>query len=249
MDAVEFGGTGQGILLLHGLMSRATTWWTVAQWLRPYGRVVGIDARGHGRNPQRGPWRTEDFVQDAAEAIETLDLGPAIVIGHSMGGLHAWGLAATRPDLVRAIVVEDVVPDNRGKSVDDWKWYFDAWPRPFESPRHIKAFFGSEHAVEYFEERVDGWHLIADIDDLYAIAGEWGERDYGGFVDAIRCPMLVIEAGKGGMREGQMREVARRGGGTYLLVPEAGHVVHDDAPEVYRGAVEAFLTSVSISPV
>ena len=123
------------------------------------------------------------------------------------------------------------------------------WPVPFQSLAHVTAFFGSPLFAEYFEERADGWHLIADIEDLYAIASEWGERDYWDFVDAIRCPMLVIEAGKGGMREGQMREVAKRAKGTYLLVPEAGHVVHDDAPEVYRGAVEAFLTSVSISPV
>lgn len=230
-------------------MSRATTWWTVAQWLKPYGRVVAIDARGHGRNPQKGPWRTEDFVDDAARAIEELGLGRTIVIGHSMGGLHAWGLAATRPDLVRAIVVEDVVPDNRGKSVDEWKWLFDAWPVPFQSPRHIRTYFNSETADEYFEEREDGWRLIADIDDLYEIASEWGRRDYWHYVDEIRCPMLVIEAGKGGMRPGQMEEVARRANGTHLLVPEAGHVVHDDAPDVYRGAVEAFLSSTSISPV
>ena len=50
------------MLLLHGLMSRATAWWPVAQWLTPFGRVVGIDQRGHGRNPQRGPFRTEDWL-------------------------------------------------------------------------------------------------------------------------------------------------------------------------------------------
>ncbi|TWP51173.1 alpha/beta hydrolase [Lentzea tibetensis] len=249
MEAVEFGGTGQGIVLLHGLMSRATTWWTVAQWLKPYGRVVGIDARGHGRNPQRGPWRTEDFVADAAGSIEALGLGPAVVIGHSMGGLHALGLAATRPDLVRAIVVEDFVPDNRGKSVEDYRWYFEAWPERFESPQHIKAYFGMPGADEYFEERADGWHLIARVEDLFEIAAEWGERDYWHFVDAVRCPLLIIEAGRGGMLPGQMEEVARRANGTHLLVPEAGHVVHDDAPDVYRGAVEAFLSSTSTSPV
>jgi pimeloyl-ACP methyl ester carboxylesterase len=245
MTEIDFGGSGQGILLLHGLMSRATTWWTPAQWLVRYGRVVAADARGHGRNPcPGGPWRTEDFVDDAAEMIERLGLGPAVVIGHSMGGLHAWGLAAKRPDLVRALVVEDVVPDNRGKSVEDWKWYFDAWPVPFQSLAHVRAFFGTERVEEYFEEREDGYHLIARLEDLYEIAGEWGTRDYWDHVDQVRVPMLVIEAGRGGMREGQMAEVARRTGGRYVRVEESGHSVHDDAPDVYRGAVEAFLSDV-----
>ncbi|MGH3623046.1 MAG: alpha/beta fold hydrolase, partial [Sciscionella sp.] len=49
---VEFGGSGQPILLLHGLMGRARTWWPVARWLTRHGRVVGLDARGHGRSPR-----------------------------------------------------------------------------------------------------------------------------------------------------------------------------------------------------
>jgi pimeloyl-ACP methyl ester carboxylesterase len=248
VSVVEFGGTGPGVLLLHGLMSRATAWWPVAQWLTPFGRVVGIDQRGHGRNPRRGPFRTEDFVADAAEAIEELGLGPAVVIGHSMGGLHAWCLAATRPDLVRAIVVEDFAPDNSGRTVDEWRWLFDAWPVPFQSLGHIRSYFGAPLFAEYFEEREDGWHLIASMDDLYEIAGHWGTRDYWEFIDAVRCPSLVIEAGRGGQLPGQMAEAARRSRGQYLYVEEAGHVVHDSAPWVYRGAVEAFL-STSTSPV
>jgi pimeloyl-ACP methyl ester carboxylesterase len=241
---VDFGGTGPGIVLLHGLMSRATTWWSVAQWLLPHGHVVGLDARGHGRDRRRGPWRTEDLVADVAAEVERLGLGPAVVIGHSMGGLHAWGLAATRPDLVRAVVAEDVVPDNRGRSVEDWKWYFEAWPVPFTSLAHVRSFFGTPHVQEFFTEREDGWHLIARLEDLYAIAGEWGERDYWHLVDGVRCPSLLIEAGRGGMRPGQMAEVARRTGGRHVLVEESGHSVHDDAPDVYRGAVEAFLSDV-----
>lgn len=247
MSVAEFGGSGQGILLLHGLMSRASTWWTVAQWLKPYGRVVATDARGHGRNPRRGPFRTEDFVADAAETVERLGLGPAVVIGHSMGGLHAWALAALRPDLVKAVVAEDVVPDNTGRSVDEWRWYFESWP-VFESLAHVRSVVRVPRVEEMFEERADGYHLIARLEDLYEIAAEWGVRSYWDFVDAVRCPTLTVEAGRGGLRAGQMAEVARRTGGRHLVVPESGHVVHDEAPEVYRGAVEAFLSG-SIVPV
>ncbi|MBP2340389.1 pimeloyl-ACP methyl ester carboxylesterase [Saccharothrix coeruleofusca] len=244
MSVVEFGGRGPGILLLHGLMSRASTWWTVARWLKPYGRVVGVDARGHGRNPRRGPFRTEDFVADLVAVVRRLDLAPAVVIGHSMGGLHALALAATRPELVRAVVAEDVVPDNRGKSVEDWRWYFDAWPVPFQSLAHVRSVVDVPRVEELFEERADGYHLIAELADLYEIAAEWGERSYWDFVDAVRCPLLVIEAGRHPLAPGQMAEMARRASGRHLLVPESGHVVHDEAPEVYRGAVEAFLSGL-----
>jgi pimeloyl-ACP methyl ester carboxylesterase len=244
---IEFGGFGQGILLLHGLMGRASTWWSVAQWLTAYGKVVGLDARSHGRSPHRGSrWRTEDFVADAAEVVHTLDLAPAVVIGHSMGGLHAWALAATHPDLVRAVVVEDMAPDQRGKTVGAWRDHFDSWPVPFTSLAHIRHFFGDlgDYFIECFEERADGFHLIASLDELYAIAAEWGERDYWPLVERVRCPALILEAEHSAMPPGQQRAIAARTAGParHLLVPGSNHVIHESAPHTYRGAVEAFLS-------
>jgi pimeloyl-ACP methyl ester carboxylesterase len=229
---VSFGGEGQLILLLHGLMGRARTWWEVARWLTPYGKVIGLDARGHGRGPRTGPWHTEQFVEDIADVVKSLDAGPAIVIGHSMGGLH----------------VEDIAPDQRGKTVDNWRGYFESWPTPFQSLAHVRAFFGStgNYFTECMEERADGYHLIADLEDLYLIAEEWGRRDYWSFVDNVKCPLLAIEGEHTAMPAGQQAESAARvpGGGRHVIVAGAGHVVHEDRPQEYRGAVEAFLSEV-----
>lgn len=246
---IEFGGSGPGILLLHGLMGRARTWWSVAQWLTRYGRVVGLDARSHGRSPHRGgPWSTEDFVADAASVIDSLALGPTVVIGHSMGALHGWALAASHPSLVRAVVVEDMAPDQRGKTVDGWRAYFDSWPVPFASLAHVRAFFGTlgDYFTECMEERADGYHLIAPLDELYAIASEWGSRDYWPLVEQVRCPLLALEPEHSAMPAGQMSQLPVRaaGGGHHVLIPGAGHVIHEDAPNTYRGAVEAFLSEV-----
>jgi pimeloyl-ACP methyl ester carboxylesterase len=246
MSVVDFGGQGQPIVLLHGLMGRARTWWPVAQWLTRYGHVVGLDARGHGRGPRGGPWTTEQFVADAASLVWTFD-EPSVVIGHSMGGLHAMALAATHPDLVRAVVVEDMAPDQRGRTVDAWRGYFESWPVPFQSLAHVREFFGS--TGNYFTECVvegdDGYRLMADLDDLYEIAAEWGRRDYWSFVDGVKCPLLVIEAEHTLMPPGQQAELAARApNGRHLVVAGAGHVVHDDAPHEYRGAVEAFLSGL-----
>lgn len=246
-DVVDFGGEGPPIVLLHGLMGRATTWWRVARWLAAYGHVVGLDARGHGRLRRPGRWLTEEFADDVAELITELAEGPAVVIGHSMGGLHAWTLAARHPELVRAVVVEDMAPDQRGRTVDTWRGYFESWPVPFRSIAHVREFFGptGDYFAECVEERADGYHLLADLDDLYRIAGEWGRREYWSFVAAVRCPLLVIEAGDTAMPPGQQAELARRvPDGRHVVIEGVGHVVHDDAPQEYRGAVEAFLSEV-----
>jgi pimeloyl-ACP methyl ester carboxylesterase len=245
---VEFGGQGPGIVLLHGLMGRATTWWRTARWLTAYGRVVGLDARAHGRNPHRERCDTEQFAADVAARIAELDLGPSVVIGHSMGGLHAVALAADHPEAVRGIVVEDMAPDNRGRTVDVWRPYFDSWPSAFRSIAHVREFFGAagDYFAECVEERDDGYHVMAEFDELFDIAQEWGLRDYWDMVARVRVPMLAIEAGDSAMPEGQMAEMARRTAAEaqHLRIEGAGHIVHDDAPEEYRGAVEAFLSGV-----
>ncbi|MGX7825667.1 alpha/beta fold hydrolase [Actinokineospora sp. 24-640] len=247
-DVVDFGGDGPPILLLHGLMGRATTWWPVARWLLPYGHVIALDARAHGRSPHRGPrWRTPDFVADATALLD--EHGPGVVIGHSMGGLHGLGVAATRPDLVTGLVVEDMAVDLRGRTVDAWRGLFDAWPVPFASLAHLRDFFGpvvGPYFAECVEERADGYHLLSDVDDLFAIAAEWGARDYWDWVDAVRCPLLAIEAEHSAMPPGQQAAIAARAQGTHLLVAGAGHLVHASQPEVYRGAVEAFLSGQRI---
>ena len=165
---IEFGGEGQVILLLHGLMGRARTWWPVARWLVRYGRVIGLDARAHGRNPHRTAARTEDFVTDAAETLRRVGTGPAVVIEHPMGALHAGVLAAEYPDLVDGVVVEDMAVDQRGRTADGWRSYVETWPMPFQSLAHVREFFGAagDYFIECVEERSDGYHLIADVDAL-----------------------------------------------------------------------------------
>jgi len=180
--------------------------------------------------------------------IEERDLAPAVLIGHSMGGLHAWTVAAVAPELVRAVVVEDMAPDQRGRTVDPWRAYFASWPVPFPSADAVRAYFGDlgDYFAACFTERADGWHLTADLDELYGIAAEWGERDFWPLVARVTAPVLAIEAEHSAMPPGQLAQLPRRapGGGHHVVVAGAGHVVHRSAPQVYRGAVEAFLSQV-----
>ncbi len=59
-------------------------------------------------------------------------------------------------------------------------------------------------------------------------------------------PALLIEAGNSVTPPGQMREMDETGHRTtYLHVPGAGHLVHDEQPQIYRDAVESFLATLA----
>ncbi len=96
------------ILLLHGILGSACTWdWMVPRLADRY-RVLRLDFRGHGESDRAaGTYQLTDYVSDAAEVCEQVAGVPCIVIGHSLGGATAAGLAQTRPELVRGVVLED----------------------------------------------------------------------------------------------------------------------------------------------
>lgn len=247
----EYGGSGRPIVLLHGLMGRASTWWRHARWLADHGRVVALDARGHGdsSSPTPGPWSTERFVADVVEVIEALELGSSVLVGHSMGGLHAWQTAAARPDLVHALVVEDMAPDHRGRTAAPWVSWFAAMPPAFESIAAVRDAFGwprpsvGEYYAECVREQPDGYRLLTGHRLASLIAAEWGERDYWAGVRAVVCPTLLLEASDTPIASEQMAEMARLiPGARHVRVDGTGHLLHDDAPRRYRELVAEFLT-------
>jgi len=242
------GGSGRPILLLHGLMGSARTWRRHVPWLRNHGHVHTFDAAAHGR-PAPDELTTEAFVADLARHLDDAGFDePLVVIGHSMGALHAWCLAAAHPDRVAALVLEDMAPDFRGRTAADWAAVIGAWPQPFPTEAAVHDYFGpvaGQYFLDSFERRDDGWYLHGDVATFRDISEEWGTRHFWDEWRAVRVPTLLIEGEYTITPEGQMLRMAdERPGTSYVRIAGAGHLVHDDKPEDYRVAVEGFLTEL-----
>ncbi len=251
LACVDFGGDGPGLLLLHGLMGRATTWASTAGWLVPHYHVVALDQRGHGWSDKPdNAYSREAYVGDAAAAIQTLDLGPAVVIGHSMGALNAWVLAARHPDLVRGIVLEDKSA-NRCTQADlqAWRDWFDSWPVPFQSLAEVRRYYTEENSprdgdffIEVMRESENGYYPMFSYDHMLQTLDDWATHDYAPELDRVQCPALVVKGSLSAQKASDLRAMARRlPKGRYTQVEGAGHVVHYDQPERWRAAIEPFL--------
>ena len=262
-NATVYGSTfgpGPTILLMHGLMGRGRTWLRHLPWLRELGRVVVYDASWHRGRDERPDLEADDgesiaterFVEEAVAVLEAHADGPAAVVGHSMGGLHAWCLAAARPDLVRALVVEDMAPDFRGRTLGPWEPWLESWPTEFADEAAVDALVGPI-AGQYFRESFDqipgsgGYRLHGHMDVWCAIAAQWGERDYWAQWEAVRAPTLLVEAAHGVTPEGQMREMASRNPHARHMVVDAGHLAHDAEPDQFRRSVTEFLREAGVS--
>lgn len=240
------GGQGRPLVLVHGLMGRGSTWSRQLPWLTRWGAVHTYDAPWHrGRDVvDPHPISTERFVADLGAAVERFDR-PAVLVGHSMGALHSWCLAAARPELVSAVVVEDMAPDFRGRTTGPWEPWLHTLPVEFDTEQAVLDEFGpvaGRYFLEAFDRTATGWRLHGHIERWVEIAAQWGTRDYWEQWRAVAAPTLLIEAGNSVAPPGQMvrmQEVGQRA--DYLRVPDAGHLIHDDAPDTYRNAVEQFL--------
>jgi pimeloyl-ACP methyl ester carboxylesterase len=100
------GGTGEPLVLLHGLGGAAANWGEVTEELARSHRVLAVDLPGHGGSPRPPAGAGLDWFADAvADALAADGVGRAIVAGHSFGGQLALHLALRRPALVAGLLL------------------------------------------------------------------------------------------------------------------------------------------------
>lgn len=103
-------GTGEPVVLLHGLYSSARRSWelpgTVMQLAADH-QVITLDLPGHGQSdkPDRADAYGTAMVDDVVLLLDHLKIKKAHVVGYSMGGMIVMKLLATHPDRVMSAVV------------------------------------------------------------------------------------------------------------------------------------------------
>ena len=113
LSALVWGTGAPELVFLHGGAQNAHTWDTVALALgRP---LVAIDLPGHGHSDgpgdhPEGLLSLEGNATDVAVAIRSLAPSAEAVVGMSLGGLTTIALTNVAPELVRKVILVDVLP-------------------------------------------------------------------------------------------------------------------------------------------
>ena len=143
-----------------------------------------------------------------------------------------------------------MAPDFRGRTTGPWEPWLHALPAEFDSAQKVYDEFGpvaGQYFLEAFDRTATGWRLHGHTNDV--------DRDR----RRVGHPRLLAAVGGGAGprvadRGGQLRHACRGRCAewqetgyrtTYLHVPGAGHLIHDDAPQIYQEAVESFLATLA----
>lgn len=248
----EYGEAGPPVVILHGLLGSNRNWATIAKRLADGHRVFGLDLRNHGGSPWSDVMSYEAMADDLGAFIDRRGLGPAAVVGHSMGGKVAMHFALTRPEQVARLVVVDIAPVRYEHGFEAFieamrRVDLGRTDRRAEVERMLAAWIpdvGVRHFLlqnlvrheESFAWRPNLDALAARMEEILGFPAA-GARLYEG-------PTLFIVGERSHyVRPEHRREITRLfPRAEVTTIAQAGHWVHAEQPQAFLAHLQAFLT-------
>jgi pimeloyl-ACP methyl ester carboxylesterase len=101
-------GQGKPLVILHGLFGFSDNWQTHAKKFAEFFQVTLVDLRNHGHSPWSDEFSYALMVQDLHELFKDLQIQKPIILGHSMGGKLAMHFDHAYPDFIEKLIVVDM---------------------------------------------------------------------------------------------------------------------------------------------
>jgi pimeloyl-ACP methyl ester carboxylesterase len=250
------------VVMLHGIRGYAETFAGVAQALQPGWRVIAYDQRGRGRSdwdPARN-YYTDAYVSDLEAVRRALGLERFDLLGHSMGGINAIVYAATYPQRVERLVLEDAGPrafeDSDGarrirRELATTPAAFADWDSATAFMRALRPTVTEAARQERLRSMLkpaEGGGFVWRYDHAGIAATRLNPApgrspDLAAAVGRIQCPTLVLRGGRSDYLQPDMAEAMCRSNALvrWHEIADAGHYVHDDQPQAFAEQVCAFL--------
>lgn len=251
----DHAGAGPTLVMVHGASQDTLSWKYVIDLFARHYSVYALDLPGHGKSamPANGPHTaTPDNARYVLQCLDALQIGDAVLMGHSMGGGVVAQAAVLAPERVRGLVLVDGASVNVVKSsgynphilsmarINPGDWFEVTF----------RTLMGSAASAERTED------LIADArrcDPAVAFADICA---FGGFrmeqiLHGIRCPVVIVE----GLEDWSVppesaREVARQLRGQvpveYIEWEHVGHFPQSECPEPFYQDTRAAMVRLSL---
>jgi pimeloyl-ACP methyl ester carboxylesterase len=238
---LDAGGAGRPVLALHGHLEEGATWADLAAELAPDWRVIAPDQRGHGDSDRASDYSLDGYVADAVAVLEHLDLGPMPVLGHSGRGITAIQLAARHPELISALIVEEIGAKHVSSGALD---FVLAWPHraPTEQELLDALGFAAPMFANVLRQNPDGsWRLPFVPQDMVDSEAQVTGDHWADWLGSA-CPALLIAGSRQPCVDpGLAAEMIARRPNSTLVTLDTDHFVHKGDPIGFAKAVREFL--------
>ena len=239
------------LVFAHALGTDHSIWNRLAPLLPGY-RILTCDARGHGASDcPPPPYAMGALVRDVERLVDHFALKDTVVIGVSLGGLVAQGLAVKRLDLVRGLVLSNTAA--RIGSPALWQTRIDQVRQTGldayadgAMQRVLGPGFRTHPDLTYLRDLLTGTSPDGWTGSAAAIAGS----DFYTTTAALRLPCLAIAGANDGTTPPDLvRETAALiPGHRFALMRGAGHLPMVEKPAEYAALLLSFLHSIGHVP-
>lgn len=141
--AYRIGGSGPGLLLIHGHPQTHVIWHKVAEQLAEHFTVIAADLRGYGDSEKpaavadHSNYSKREMARDSLALMHSLGFEQFSVLAHDRGARVAHRLALDHPQAVSRLVMLDIAPTLAMYAQTDeafarayWHWFFLIRPAP-----------------------------------------------------------------------------------------------------------------------
>ena len=266
-------GKGTPVIFVHGSLSDGGYWADQVGRFAQHYRAIAYSRRYNypNTNPARAGYSAVVDAGDLAAFIRSLHLNQVVVIGHSYGALTALFLAAHHPELIRALVLAEPpaisllqhLPGDEAKAGEEM---FEDIQRRMVTPMQNAFRRGDRDAgigvfMDYVFNDPHAWDRMTKSarDETLRDAHEWDVMMTTGTlfpdiapqtIQKISAPVLLLSGAKsypflGLITEELARLLPNR---ETIILPEAGHQMWYQAPDICRKDVETFFGRIGVQP-
>ncbi len=247
-------GSGDALVLVHGITGGMRNWALVAPALADRLRIVSYDQRGHGLTSSPTPpdiYSLDLLADDLRRLVDDLEVEKFTLVGHSMGSMVAQTFVLAYPERVDRLVLvgstaglidneeREVLVEGALAAIADgieaaWPLHRRLWPAWQEEMLAADPKRLEQARQEFLRTSPDGYAGFArsavERRDLRARLGEIG------------CPTLVMVGEHDERRLVTTRDIVDGVPGSQgVVVPEAGHTPQIENPTGFLERLETFL--------
>jgi pimeloyl-ACP methyl ester carboxylesterase len=251
-------GKGPLLVLIHGFPDFWYTWRDQMPALARHFQVVAIDLRGYNKSDQpKGVenYTMEKLVGDLAAVLKHFKQDKATIVGHDWGGAVSWYFAMTHPEKVERLVILNLphpkcITRELTNNPDQQK--ASQYARNFQKPDAAKNVIPA--MLTFWVKEADARKVYAEALGRSSMEGMLNYYKANYFKEPykddrtfppVKCPVLMIH----GLKDPYLLPGALNDTWKYIekdftlvTVPQAGHFVHRDAPELVTKTMLCWLT-------
>lgn len=245
------GDGDRSIVFAHGAGGNHMSWWQQVPHFSERYRCITIDHRGFGQSLDHSGEGIRAYPRDLEELLDHLGVASTAIIAQSMGGFTGMTFAGRHPERVWALVMANTflgVGDEAlmAKAREHWAnlAQIDPGGPAYEQTNMVGDRFKREHPERLFlYQQVRALNPPIDLPEGYTI--EDGAIPAADLAN-LDAPVLFLAGEEDGTIPIELTAAAQQhvAGSRMERVPEAGHSLYWEMPELFNARVDAFFAEV-----